>query len=199
MRTAPGMNLTLWFDPEASQALPCVRRGLAIASHSKVGGSPSRGELPLSFRRLWATLDVVSIIEFVLRPDRGHFPGKDRRVANVIAMQSRRSFLMSAIGSAAALMFADVSAGAAEYKAGLTTSQMRASGTSAKLTIQPLRNNVSVVSGSGGNVLVLPGPDGKLVVDSGFATSENQMSAAFASISSQPLRLLINTHWHFDL
>nr|WP_281383576.1 MBL fold metallo-hydrolase [Granulicella aggregans] len=75
---------------------------------------------------------------------------------------------------------------------------MRASGRLAKLTIEPLRNNVLLVSGSGGNVLVLPGPDGMLVIDSGLATSKVQMKRALQSISSAPLRYLINTHWHFD-
>jgi glyoxylase-like metal-dependent hydrolase (beta-lactamase superfamily II) len=83
-------------------------------------------------------------------------------------------------------------------KANLTTAQMRAGGKVARLTIEPLRNSLTLVSGSGGNVLVLPGDDGKVIVDSGLATSKMQMSEAFRSISSDPLRSLINTHWHFD-
>jgi glyoxylase-like metal-dependent hydrolase (beta-lactamase superfamily II) len=83
-------------------------------------------------------------------------------------------------------------------EANLTTAQMRAAGKVARLTIAPLRNSVTLISGSGGNVLVLPGDDGKVVVDSGLATSKTQMSEAFRSISSDPLRSLINTHWHFD-
>jgi glyoxylase-like metal-dependent hydrolase (beta-lactamase superfamily II) len=83
-------------------------------------------------------------------------------------------------------------------KANLTTAQMRAGGRVADLTVQSLRSNISHVSGSGGNLLVLPGNAGKLVVDSGLATSNLQMSAALQSISSSPLRYLINTHWHFD-
>lgn len=55
-----------------------------------------------------------------------------------------------------------------------------------------------MVSGSGGNVLVLHGKDGKLAVDSGFATSEAQMRKSFADISEDPLKYLVNTHWHFD-
>jgi cyclase len=57
---------------------------------------------------------------------------------------------------------------------------------------------VYVITGSGGNVAVLDGPDGKVMVDSGFGTSEKQFRAALADIGSEPLRLLINTHWHFD-
>jgi glyoxylase-like metal-dependent hydrolase (beta-lactamase superfamily II) len=89
-------------------------------------------------------------------------------------------------------------AGEPMYKADLTTAQMLAAGKVAKLTIEPLRRDVSLISGSGGNVLVLEGPDGKLIVDSGLSTSKVQMSGALESISLDPLRFLINTHWHFD-
>jgi len=95
-------------------------------------------------------------------------------------------------------MLADATVDLAAQEAGLTTAQMRMGGKVAKLSIQPLRNNVSLISGSGGNVLVLSGPDGKLVVDSGLATSRPQMSRALGSISARPLKVLINTHWHFD-
>ena len=95
-------------------------------------------------------------------------------------------------------VFAGSAADENALKANLTTAQMRAGGKQAKLTIQPLRSQVFLVSGSGGNVLVLPGADGKLVIDSGLATSKIQMSEALQSISVDPLRFLINTHWHFD-
>ena len=55
-----------------------------------------------------------------------------------------------------------------------------------------------MISGSGGNILVLPGKSGKLMVDSGFATSRRQVSEALASLSTDPIRMLVNTHWHFD-
>src|SRR5271157_91183 len=35
----------------------------------------------------------------------------------------------------------------------------------AKVTVQTLRRNVSVLLGAGGNIAVLTGPDGKLLVD----------------------------------
>jgi glyoxylase-like metal-dependent hydrolase (beta-lactamase superfamily II) len=83
-------------------------------------------------------------------------------------------------------------------EASVTTAQMRAGGAKAKLSVKPLRRNISMVSGSGGNVLALPGTEGKLIVDSGFATSKVQMEQAFAHISDDPLKFLISTHWHFD-
>ena len=60
------------------------------------------------------------------------------------------------------------------------------------------RGNVSVVMGAGGNIAVLPGRDGKLLVDAGFAGARPKITAALASISSDPIKHLINTHWHFD-
>jgi hypothetical protein len=39
--------------------------------------------------------------------------------------------------------------------------EMRASGTSAKISIEKLRRGVSVLIGSGGNIAVLPGHEGK--------------------------------------
>jgi glyoxylase-like metal-dependent hydrolase (beta-lactamase superfamily II) len=76
--------------------------------------------------------------------------------------------------------------------------QMRASGAKAKLTTQKLTDTISVISGSGGNVAVLTGPDGKVLVDSGFGTSAPQFKTELAALGNDPLRLLINTHWHFD-
>ena len=67
-----------------------------------------------------------------------------------------------------------------------------------ELTVQTLRGNVSVIVGSGGNIAVLPGADGKLLVDSGIAVSRPKMIQALGGISVDPIRHLVNTHWHFD-
>ena len=37
-----------------------------------------------------------------------------------------------------------------------------------------LRNNISVLEGSGGNVVVLTGPDGKVLVDAGISVSRER-------------------------
>ncbi|KAA6465190.1 MBL fold metallo-hydrolase [Acidobacteria bacterium AB60] len=83
-------------------------------------------------------------------------------------------------------------------RAAVTAAQMREDGARAKIEVRPLRAGVSALMGSGGNILVTSGPDGKLAVDSGYATSKRQIERALSSISSEPLRHLINTHWHFD-
>jgi glyoxylase-like metal-dependent hydrolase (beta-lactamase superfamily II) len=68
----------------------------------------------------------------------------------------------------------------------------------AKVTIQSLRRNISVLLGAGGNIAVLTGPDGKLVVDAEIVTARPNVSKALATISADPIKQLINTHWHFD-
>ena len=68
----------------------------------------------------------------------------------------------------------------------------------AKITVQPIRRNISVLEGSGGNIAVLTGRDGKLLVDAGFAVSRPAISDALTSINPDPIKHLINTHWHTD-
>ena len=74
----------------------------------------------------------------------------------------------------------------------------RRSAASANITVEKLRGNIGVLMGAGGNIAVLPGPDGKLLIDAGFAGSRPKLTEALASISSDPIKQLINTHWHFD-
>ncbi|HST09881.1 MAG TPA: MBL fold metallo-hydrolase [Terriglobales bacterium] len=69
---------------------------------------------------------------------------------------------------------------------------------SATITIQRLRGNISVLMGAGGNIVVFPGRDGKLIIDAGYAGARPQIANALAGISSDPIKHLINTHWHFD-
>jgi glyoxylase-like metal-dependent hydrolase (beta-lactamase superfamily II) len=83
-------------------------------------------------------------------------------------------------------------------KAASGLDQMRAAGAAANIKTLPLRNGLSVLMGSGGNIVVLPGKDGKLLVDSGFSTSQPQLTEALTAISADPLRHVINTHCHLD-
>jgi glyoxylase-like metal-dependent hydrolase (beta-lactamase superfamily II) len=68
----------------------------------------------------------------------------------------------------------------------------------AKITVQTLRRNISVLLGPGGNIAVLTGPDGKLLVDAEIVSARPKVSEALASINGDPIKQLINTHWHFD-
>jgi glyoxylase-like metal-dependent hydrolase (beta-lactamase superfamily II) len=68
----------------------------------------------------------------------------------------------------------------------------------AKVTVQNLRRNISVLLGAGGNIAVLSGPDGKLLIDAEIVTARPNVEKAIASINADPIKQLINTHWHFD-
>jgi glyoxylase-like metal-dependent hydrolase (beta-lactamase superfamily II) len=74
----------------------------------------------------------------------------------------------------------------------------RKTAAAATIAVQKLRGNVSVLMGAGGNIAILPGRDGKLLIDAGFAGARSKISDALASINSDPIKHLINTHWHFD-
>jgi glyoxylase-like metal-dependent hydrolase (beta-lactamase superfamily II) len=115
---------------------------------------------------------------------------------------SRRRFLTTATTAAAATYLTPRSLFAQEGQQPALVVQGRAAAATAKITTQKLRGNVYVLMGSGGNIAVLPGPDGKLLIDSGISTSQPQLTEALAAISADPgnpaLTHLINTHWHYD-
>jgi glyoxylase-like metal-dependent hydrolase (beta-lactamase superfamily II) len=75
---------------------------------------------------------------------------------------------------------------------------IRRAASTAKINVQKLRGNVSVLEGSGGNIAVLTGRDGKLLVDAGITASRPRITEALDNLSGDPVKHLINTHWHFD-
>ncbi len=75
---------------------------------------------------------------------------------------------------------------------------MRAAAADAPIKVHTLRNDISMLEGSGGNIGVLTGPDGKILVDAGITASRPRILEALGSLSNAPVRYLINTHWHFD-
>src|SRR5271168_258059 len=75
---------------------------------------------------------------------------------------------------------------------------MVSSATNPKIIVHPVRRNISFLEGSGGNIAVLTGKDGKLLVEAGFAVSRPEITSALASINADPIKHLINTHWHTD-
>lgn len=61
-----------------------------------------------------------------------------------------------------------------------------------------LADNLTLLSGPGGNVVVLDGPDGKLVVDNFVAPAWPHLKEALDGISKSPIKHAVDTHWHFD-
>src|SRR5262249_54698505 len=70
----------------------------------------------------------------------------------------------------------------------------------AKVEIQTVKvaGSLSMLVGAGGNIGVSAGDDGVFIIDDQFAPLAPKILAAIAAISKKPLKLVINTHWHFD-
>jgi len=66
------------------------------------------------------------------------------------------------------------------------------------ITVHKLRHHMAMLEGSGGNITVLTGPDGTVLVDAGIAVSKGKIQAALRELDPGPLKLAILTHWHWD-
>jgi glyoxylase-like metal-dependent hydrolase (beta-lactamase superfamily II) len=58
--------------------------------------------------------------------------------------------------------------------------------------------NLYYLEGQGGNVGVLVGDDGVLMIDDQFAPLSEKLLAAIRALSDKPIRMLLNTHVHGD-
>ncbi|AYB31374.1 MBL fold metallo-hydrolase [Chryseolinea soli] len=59
-------------------------------------------------------------------------------------------------------------------------------------------NNLYMLKGSGGNIGVLIGNDGTLMIDDQFAPLSNKINGAIKTLSPGEIKFLINTHIHGD-
>ena len=66
------------------------------------------------------------------------------------------------------------------------------------ITPLKLTDKLTLLSGPGGNVVVLNGPDGKIIVDTFLAPAWSNLKEALTNLGTQPIKTVINTHWHFD-
>jgi len=64
--------------------------------------------------------------------------------------------------------------------------------------LTPVAGRVHMLSGAGGNIGVFVGDDGVFLVDGQFAPLTERIVAEIASVSDDPVRFLINTHFHGD-
>jgi len=61
-----------------------------------------------------------------------------------------------------------------------------------------LGHNTYMLEGLGGNITVIVGGDGVLMVDSEFAPLHDKIKAAIEKITNQPIRYVVDTHFHGD-
>jgi len=62
---------------------------------------------------------------------------------------------------------------------------------------QRLGENLTLLSGPGGNVVVLHGADGLVMVDTFVAPAWPKLEESLKALGA-PVKIVINTHWHFD-
>jgi glyoxylase-like metal-dependent hydrolase (beta-lactamase superfamily II) len=68
----------------------------------------------------------------------------------------------------------------------------------APIQSQKLADNLTMLSGPGGNVVVLNGPDGKFIVDTFVSPAWPRLKETLDGLGNAPLKIVIDTHWHFD-
>lgn len=67
-----------------------------------------------------------------------------------------------------------------------------------EISVQELRGSVRMLTGRGGNLGVSAGEDGVFLIDDQFAPLTDKILAAIATFSEEPVRFVLNTHWHGD-
>jgi len=68
----------------------------------------------------------------------------------------------------------------------------------ATVKAQPLRGGVYMITGVGGNIGLSTGADAAFLVDDQYAPLTQKIVAAVRSVTDQPVKFVINTHWHGD-
>jgi glyoxylase-like metal-dependent hydrolase (beta-lactamase superfamily II) len=111
---------------------------------------------------------------------------------------SRRGFCFCCVGGAFAAAEGWLTPRQAFAEARGLVSLIKDSAAASPITAHRLRNNITVFEGSGGNIAVLTGADGKVLIDAGIGVSRPQITKALADLGADPITHLVNTHWHFD-
>ena len=66
------------------------------------------------------------------------------------------------------------------------------------IEVVELAADLHAIQGPGGNIAVLDGPDGLIVVDAGVPMRAKDVLETVRRVGGKPVSRLINTHWHFD-
>jgi glyoxylase-like metal-dependent hydrolase (beta-lactamase superfamily II) len=103
-----------------------------------------------------------------------------------MAKSDRRDFLRTALGGAAGLTLARRAFAQAPAAA------------PPPIVVTRLTDRVTVFGGDGGNVALVAGPDGLLMIDGGYDNRAAELARAIAGVDPRAVQVLFNTHYHFD-
>jgi cyclase len=71
-------------------------------------------------------------------------------------------------------------------------------GASGDIRVTQVREHLYMLTGAGGNLAALVFPEGITLVDTGLAEKSDKVLATLRTLSTQPIRYIINTHVHPD-
>lgn len=88
------------------------------------------------------------------------------------------------------------------FLAGLALAALPAAAVAQDETVEyiptKLSDTVTMIQGRGGNIAVSAGADGVFIIDDQYQHLADQLLAAIGEVSDQPIRFVINTHYHGD-
>ena len=87
---------------------------------------------------------------------------------------------------------------AAALSAGVAAVTAETEPQAAQLTIEQVKDNLYNIIGSGGNVAALVTSEGVILVDDKFEQNYEAIVENVRSVTDQPIRYVINTHYHAD-
>lgn len=67
-----------------------------------------------------------------------------------------------------------------------------------EIKTERLAPGVAVLFGAGGNIGLSYGEDGNVLIDDQYAPLTDKVAAAIAALDRDPVKFVINTHWHGD-
>ena len=67
-----------------------------------------------------------------------------------------------------------------------------------EVRVERVAPGVAILFGRGGNVGLSYGEDGNVLIDDQYAPMSEPIAAAVRSVDPDPIRFIINTHWHGD-
>lgn len=67
-----------------------------------------------------------------------------------------------------------------------------------EIAAEKIADGLYMLTGAGGNIGLSVGEDGAFLIDDQYAPLTDKIRAAVAKVSAQPVRFLVNTHWHGD-
>ena len=67
-----------------------------------------------------------------------------------------------------------------------------------KIETTDLGSGLYMMQGAGGNLGLSTGKDGAFLIDDQFAPLSTKIKTAIGKVSANPVRFLVNTHWHYD-